>query len=280
MPKRDPDLTSLSCRIDSEPPIEARNGAYCCCKIVLDFVAALMVLVLTAPLILLVVVVVKWTSRGPAFYCHERLGKNGRLFTLYKMRTMVDNAEAETGPIWAEPHDVRITPVGRLLRQFHIDELPQLFNVLRGDMSMVGPRPERPELVTSFEWDVPHYHERLQVRPGLTGFAQLRLPPDTDTDCVRRKLVYDLYYVQRYSFSLDLQILFLTCLQFASAFIKPVPAFVDLPDWNTVCDKLSMCDKTSISGGRAADAPDDPEWYQNSLPASSTVSETEEGIVS
>ena len=142
-------------------------------------------------------------------------------------------------------------------------------------MSLVGPRPERPELVATFEWDVPHYHERLQVRPGMTGFAQLRLPPDTNTESVRRKLVYDLYYVQQCSFLLDLQILFLTCVRLASAFIKPVPAFVDLPDWNTVCDKMSILDDHDPD----AEAPSNPEWNQNSLPASSAVGGPSDGIV-
>ena len=125
---------------------------------------------------------------------------------------MVHNCEQLTGPLWATPRDPRITPVGRILRRTHLDELPQLWNVIRGDMSLVGPRPERPEFVAHLERVIPLYRERLLVRPGLTGLSQLQLLPDTNLDNVRRKLGYDLYYVQRLSMGLDLRILLGTVL--------------------------------------------------------------------
>jgi lipopolysaccharide/colanic/teichoic acid biosynthesis glycosyltransferase len=165
------------------------------------------------PVILIAGLLVKLTSRGPMIYSQTRLGKHGRPFTIYKIRTMAHNCERLTGPQWAVPKDPRITPLGRFLRASHIDELPQLWNVLRGDMSLVGPRPERPEFASALDRTIPHYRERLLVRPGVTGFAQIQLPPDTDLASVRRKLVYDLYYVARFGFWLDVRIMLCTGLQ-------------------------------------------------------------------
>src|SRR5262249_23650737 len=118
----------------------------------------------------------------------------------------VHQCESQTGPCWATPNDPRVTSVGRFLRRTHMDELPQLWNVLRGEMSLVGPRPERPEFVAEFKKIIPHYEERLRVRPGMTGLAQVQLPPDSDLDSVRRKLLYDTYYTHHLSFGLDVQI--------------------------------------------------------------------------
>lgn len=177
-----------------------------------DCLMALIVLVLTAPLILLAALLVKLTSRGPVFYSQVRLGRGGKPFTIYKIRTMRHNCEQQSGAQWSKPGDSRITPVGNFLRKSHIDELPQLWNVLRGDMSLVGPRPERPEFVPQLAHALGRYRERLLVRPGLSGLAQVQLPPDTDLDSVRRKLAHDLCYVQRMSFWLDLRILVCTGL--------------------------------------------------------------------
>jgi lipopolysaccharide/colanic/teichoic acid biosynthesis glycosyltransferase len=159
---------------------------------------------------LLGVILIKFTSRGPALYRQVRVGKGGRPFTLFKLRTMKHNAEAETGPVWSTENDCRITPVGKLLRSTHIDEFPQLFNVALGQMSLVGPRPERPEFVAKLDWEIPYYRERLKVAPGITGLAQLRLPPDATLDCVRRKVVHDVYYVRHVSPFLDAKLLCLT----------------------------------------------------------------------
>jgi lipopolysaccharide/colanic/teichoic acid biosynthesis glycosyltransferase len=180
---------------------------YLPCKGLVDFLVGLVLLLLSAPVILLGALLVKLTSSGPAFYAQTRSGKDGKPFSIYKLRTMYHNCESQSGPRWSTPGDSRITPLGRFLRRSHIDELPQLWNVVRGDMSLIGPRPERPEFIPSLAQKLPHYTDRLLVRPGMTGMAQVQLPPDTDLDSVRRKLAYDLYYVRYVNPWLDLRIL-------------------------------------------------------------------------
>src|SRR5262245_36006723 len=205
-------LEQLSC-IDSpitEVAVAAGQAWYLPLKRICDFGLAAVLLVLTAPVMLAGALLVKLTSPGPAFYRQVRLGRNGRPFTLLKLRTMRNNAEAGTGPVWSTANDSRVTQVGRLLRQTHIDEFPQLVNVLRGEMSLVGPRPERPEFVARLESEIPFYRERLQVQPGITGLAQLRLPPDATVECVRRKVMHDVYYVRHVNPLLDLKLLALT----------------------------------------------------------------------
>ena len=128
---------------------------------------------------------VRLTSRGPGIYKQARVGKDGRKFMMYKIRTMRQDAEAASGPMWTQAHDPRVTFLGRVLRKLHLDELPQLFNVLKGEMSLVGPRPERPEFVRVLAEAIPGYRNRLAVRPGVTGLAQVNLPPDTDIASVR-----------------------------------------------------------------------------------------------
>lgn len=187
-----------------------RRRWYAPCKLVVEFTLALLLLVLVVPVILLTAVLVKLTSRGPVFYSQTRLGRLGRPFLLYKIRTMVHDCERHSGPRWATPHDPRITPVGRFLRKHHLDELPQLWNVLKGDMSLVGPRPERPEFVPALEKAIPCYGDRLLVRPGVTGLAQVQLPADTDLASVRRKLAYDLYYIRHLNPWLDLRLVLCT----------------------------------------------------------------------
>jgi lipopolysaccharide/colanic/teichoic acid biosynthesis glycosyltransferase len=181
-------------------------------KAATDFVLALLLLVLTCPVVVVAALLVMLTSRGPAFYSQIRVGRNRRLYAIYKLRTMQHNCERRSGPQWAKAGDPRITRVGRFLRRTHLDELPQLWNVLRGEMSLVGPRPERPEFVPQLEQAIPNYGARLLVRPGITGLAQVQLPADTDLDSVRRKLQYDLYYAQQRSLWLDLRILLITVL--------------------------------------------------------------------
>lgn len=178
----------------------------------LDFLAALALLILFGPVIILCAGVVKLTSRGPAFYTQQRTGRGGRAFTIYKIRSMVDNCESLTGPRWTIPGDPRITPFGWFLRRSHFDELPQLLNVLKGDMSLIGPRPERPEFCVELTEKLPAYPGRHDVLPGITGLAQVQLPPDTEIENVRRKLRYDLYYVQQCSPWLDLRIAIATAL--------------------------------------------------------------------
>src|SRR5262245_50225425 len=178
-----------------------------------DLAIAALLLVVCAPIILAAVVLVRLTSRGPGIYSQTRLGLNRRPFTLYKIRTMAHNCEAKTGARWATKKDPRVTLIGRFLRRTHLDELPQLWNVLRGDMTLVGPRPERPEIVAQLEPQIPGYAKRLTILPGVTGLAQVQLPPDTNVESVRRKLVYDNYYADNLGLWLDLRLILTTALK-------------------------------------------------------------------
>ncbi|MEK6239263.1 MAG: sugar transferase [Planctomycetales bacterium] len=175
-----------------------------------NVVLAVLLLPVATPIIALLVILIRCTSRGPAVYRQTRVGRNGELFTLYKLRTMRLDAEVESGAVWSVGDDPRVTRTGRILRKLHLDELPQLFNVLRGDMALVGPRPERPEFTDRLEKAVPRYVERLRVLPGLTGLAQLNLPADSDLDSVRRKVAVDLIYVRGGGLWMDLRILLCT----------------------------------------------------------------------
>jgi len=177
---------------------------------VYSMTAAALATVLAAPVMLCVAIVIKLTSSGPALLRQQRVGKNDRLFTLYKFRSMVTNAEAQSGAVWAQRNDPRITPVGRWLRRFRLDELPQLFNVLKGDMSIVGPRPERPEFVIELEKRIPYYRHRHCIKPGITGWAQINHKyGDTIEDTIV-KLEYDLYYIKNLAPALDAVIMFRT----------------------------------------------------------------------
>lgn len=185
------------------------------CKFAIDFVLALLLLILSLPVVLIAMTLIKITSPGPVFYSQTRLGRNGRPFTIYKLRSMTAGAESLTGARWCVPGDTRVTRVGRWLRKTHIDELPQLWNILKGDMALIGPRPERPEFVPQLEQAIPHYRARLLVRPGLSGLAQVQLYADTDLESVRVKLAYDLYYLQTASVWLDFRIKLATVLHMA-----------------------------------------------------------------
>jgi lipopolysaccharide/colanic/teichoic acid biosynthesis glycosyltransferase len=177
----------------------------------LDVFLALLLLIPALPLIGLLVVVVRWTSQGSGIYSQLRVGLGGRIFTLYKIRSMRSDAESSLGPAWAGTEaDSRVTRLGYWLRRLHLDELPQLVNVLRGEMSLVGPRPERPEFVSPLADQIPGYLDRLRVLPGITGLAQVNLPADTDVESVRRKLFLDLDYLSTAGISLDLRILLCT----------------------------------------------------------------------
>jgi lipopolysaccharide/colanic/teichoic acid biosynthesis glycosyltransferase len=171
---------------------------------------ALVLLPPSSLIILVLVIIVRLTSPGPGIYRQIRVGRHGRTFMMYKIRTMRQDAEAATGPVWAKKGDSRITPVGRVLRRLHLDEFPQLMNVLRGEMSQIGPRPERPEFTQRLARDIPGYLERLKVLPGITGLAQINLPPDTDLESVRRKLVLDLEYIRQADPWLDLRMFLCT----------------------------------------------------------------------
>jgi lipopolysaccharide/colanic/teichoic acid biosynthesis glycosyltransferase len=166
-------------------------------------VLAILLLIPGIPIIALLAMITRLTSRGPGIFRQVRVGLHGRSFTMYKIRTMRDDAESTTGAIWAQHRDNRVTALGSVLRKLHLDEFPQLFNVLRGEMALMGPRPERPEFTQKLAREIPRYMERLAVLPGITGLAQINLPPDTDLNSVRRKLILDLEYVARATFFLD-----------------------------------------------------------------------------
>ena len=197
---------------------QPRTGWYGPAKVALDWVLALFLLPLSAAVIGLFAILVKIESRGPAFYRQRRVGRGGRVFWIYKLRSMKHNCEAQTGAIWSTgKEDPRVTRIGRFLRDTHLDELPQIWNVMKFEMSLIGPRPERPELIDSLEKDVPHYRERLLVKPGLTGLAQMQLPPDSDVNSVKKKLAYDRYYVHQITFWLDIRIALCTVLYMSAA---------------------------------------------------------------
>lgn len=205
------------------PAVQARPWLTGPAKGVLDRAAAAGLLVLLGPVLLVAAGLVKATSRGPALYTQTRVGLGGRPFRILKLRTMTHDAEAGTGATWAVPGDPRVTRVGRLLRKTHLDELPQLVNVLKGEMSLVGPRPERPEVIAAkgLADRVPGYADRLAVRPGVTGLAQVWLPPDVGLDCVRRKLALDVHYIRNAGPWTDLALLACTSVKMVG--LSPVP---------------------------------------------------------
>jgi len=190
----------------------AGSVVYCRLKEVVEWFGAAALLIIFSPLLAVLAVMVKLASPGPAFYTQVRLGKDGRHFRIFKLRTMTHNCEAKTGPVWAALNDHRVTRLGRILRDTHLDELPQLCNVLRGEMSLIGPRPERPEIARRIEEILPEFARRLELKPGMTGLAQLRLPADTDIAQVQHKLAHDLFYLQHLGPLLDVRILASTVL--------------------------------------------------------------------
>ncbi len=169
-----------------------------------------LMLLLLSPLMLLTAVAIKLNSRGPVFFSQERVGELGNIFTLYKFRSMRADAEEKSGPVWATEDDPRITGVGKIIRKLRIDELPQLWNVFKGDMSFVGPRPERQFFVEKLKKIVPFYNERFSVKPGVTGWAQIKYPYGASEEDALEKLKYDLYYIKNMSIVLDLIVIFHT----------------------------------------------------------------------
>jgi exopolysaccharide biosynthesis polyprenyl glycosylphosphotransferase len=164
--------------------------------------------VLAAPLTLLTALAVYLDSDGPILYCQERVGEGGRRFTVYKFRSMRVDAESSGTPVWATEQDDRVTRVGRFIRMTRLDELPQLWNVLSGDMSFVGPRPERPYFVEQLSREIPFYQQRHAVKPGVTGWAQVKYQYGSSVEDAMEKLRYDLYYIKHVSTALDLSIVF------------------------------------------------------------------------
>ena len=180
-------------------------------KRVLDVIFAVVGLVIASPVMAVVAAAVRLTSPGNVLYHQQRVGRHSQIFTVHKFRTMRADAEAETGPVWASKDgDVRVTPLGGWLRRTRMDELPQLWNVLKGEMSFVGPRPERPEFVTDLTRQIPYYGQRHALRPGVTGWAQVRYTYGASVEDALEKLQYDLYYIKNLSIALDLFIVFET----------------------------------------------------------------------
>jgi len=219
-------------------PVAIKRAWYLPVKSCLDWLGALFLLILTAPFTLLGICLIKLTSPGPAFYLQTRLGQNNTKYKVIKLRTMIHNAEAKTGAVWSQAGDPRVTNIGRILRKTHIDEFPQLINVLLGQMSLVGPRPERPEIALKLSWNLDHYEDRTLVKPGITGLAQLRLPPDSDMEGVRRKLACDLYYVKEVSPWLDLRIFVFTGWLFAEVFLKAAWRRIYVPDARCIKESI------------------------------------------
>jgi len=176
-------------------------------KRVFDLIISLPLCIMLLPVWTIISVAIKINSKGPVFYNQERLGLNSEPFMIHKFRSMVQGAEDKSGPIWASDGDHRITSMGRFLRRFRLDEIPQLINVLKGEMSLIGPRPERPFFVERLREEYPLYDRRFRMRPGITGWSQIKHPSDRDVEDVRQKLKYDFYYIENVSFNLDMKIL-------------------------------------------------------------------------
>ena len=182
----------------------------------LEAAFAIFLLILFSPVMILVAAAIKLTMGGKVLYSQTRVGKDGKNFSIYKFRTMVEDAEASTGAVLATKNDPRITRLGRVLRASHLDEFPQLFNVLMGDMSFVGPRPERPEFVDIYEKEISKYIRRREVKPGITGLAQICLPYDATASA---KIQYDVYYIdQRHSVLFNLLISYYTAIKMVTFF--------------------------------------------------------------
>lgn len=176
---------------------------------VVHWLVALAGAVLSLPLVLLTAILIKLESRGPIFYKQDRIGKNGRKFVLVKFRSMKVNAEAD-GPVWASKDDARTTRIGKIIRKIRVDEIPQFWNILKGEMSFVGPRPERPHFVAQLAQEIPFYEQRHLIAPGLTGWAQIKYPYGASIEDARQKLQYDLFYIKNQGLILDAIILFET----------------------------------------------------------------------
>ena len=171
-----------------------------------DFLLSTITLIVFSPLFILIGIIIKINSKGPIIYSQKRLGYRGRPYNIYKFRSMVADAEEKSGPVWTLDDDPRITSIGKILRKYRIDELPQFINVFLGQMSIIGPRPERPYFIEKLKEKFPLYERRFRVRPGITGWSQIKHPSDTKEEDVRQKLRYDFYYIENLSFNLDLKI--------------------------------------------------------------------------
>jgi len=176
----------------------------------LDLTVSIIGIVVSAPVMALIALAIKLDSRGPVLFKQARVGMKGKIFNMYKFRTMCQDAEVKTGPVWAKENDPRVTRMGSFLRKTHLDELPQFFNVLTGEMSLVGPRPERPYFVQEFRKIIPHYDRRLAAKPGVTGLAQIKRRYDETIEDVKKKVRYDVLYIRKMCPVLDIMVLAMT----------------------------------------------------------------------
>jgi len=183
---------------------------YAIAKRAFDIVVSLVAIVVLSPLFIFTALLVKLTSRGPMIYTQIRMGKSGKLFKIYKFRTMKVDAEKTSGAVWAQENDPRLIPAGKFIRKSHLDEIPQFINVLQGHMSVVGPRPERPEFVAKLKVQIPDYEKRLAVKPGITGLAQVWHRYDETIEDVKKKVKYDLLYIKKICLWTDVRIFFRT----------------------------------------------------------------------
>lgn len=181
-------------------------------KRIMDIIVALMILAVSSPIVLAASIAIKINSKGPIFYMQERCGLNGKLFRVVKFRSMYTDAETKTGPVWSQRNDPRVTSVGKFMRKVRIDEIPQMWNVLKGEMSLIGPRPERLFFVEKLSQEIPYYKRRLRVKPGVTGWAQVKHKYDENVEDVKEKVKYDLFYIENMSLRMDMKILFRTVL--------------------------------------------------------------------
>jgi lipopolysaccharide/colanic/teichoic acid biosynthesis glycosyltransferase len=193
--------------------VDSKNGTYLKFKYAFESLVAACLLVVLWPVILVLWIAVKVTSPGSGFYTQTRVGLDGKVFKLVKLRSMCCNAEAGGKCKWSGKVDKRVTPLGKVLRKLHLDELPQLWNVACGEMSLVGPRPERPEITFYLEKKIPCYHNRHRVKPGITGLAQVNLEPDENINSTRKKQILDLRYIQKSSMLLDMRLICATSLR-------------------------------------------------------------------
>jgi sugar transferase (PEP-CTERM system associated) len=218
----------------------ARNRLMCIVKRLIDLLFAVFGVCVSLPLMALIAVLIKLDSSGPILFRQERVGKGGKVFILRKFRTMVADAEKDTGPVWAQTRDPRVTPLGKILRRTGMDELPQLFNVLKGDMSFVGPRPERPHFVADLERQIPYYRQRLAVQPGITGWAQVHYGYGATLADAIEKLQYDLYYIKNMSVFLDLLTILSTIHKVVFAKVAVQTPAIDVPAGSSVATHVAL----------------------------------------
>ena len=245
---------------NQRPPLRATFRI----KYFLERVVATLLLIAALPVIGILCLIVRLNSKGPGIYSQTRVGMNGKNFRMYKIRSMVVDAEAKSGPAWSTAGDPRITTIGKALRFLHLDELPQLWNVVRGDMSVIGPRPERPDIVEVLEDYIEGYRDRLQVKPGITGLAQIYLPPDETMNCVRKKLCYDRAYIESATLWLDAKIWICTLLRMAGIRKGRGPRWCGLDRQFQAVQE--QCDRIS-------EAADENEGFALSQPAEASVSD-------